>query len=166
MDEWCKKCGIRRALAYGRDCRAILVEGNLPTDHEWTSSILFNEPSAVLLANLLNMPVYQACKKLKELLDAAEERDRLKTTLEFRTAAVEAYAHGRELDLISSHQSGRDKPLPEDEAIKAAFPTRSGKHEIYAEAMRLVGAKHSKNALVALVNWLLVERSADRELKP
>lgn len=51
-----------------------------------------------------------------------------------------------------------DKPLPEDKAIYEAFPTRSGSHEAYAEAMRLVGARRSKGALVALVNWLLVER--------
>jgi hypothetical protein len=55
-----------------------------------------------------------------------------------------------------------DAPLPEDEVIRAAFPTRSGKHETYAEAMRLVGARHSKGQLVALVNWLLVARDAMR----
>lgn len=48
-----------------------------------------------------------------------------------------------------------DKPLPEDERIKAAHPTRTGRHDLYAEAMRLVGARHSKGGLVELVNWLL-----------
>ena len=48
-----------------------------------------------------------------------------------------------------------DQPTPEDAAIDAVFPTRSGRHDLYAEAMRLVGARHSKNALVSLVNWLL-----------
>lgn len=48
-----------------------------------------------------------------------------------------------------------DKPLPEDDAIRAAHPTQSKNHARYAEAMRLVGAKHSKYALVDLVNWLL-----------
>lgn len=51
-----------------------------------------------------------------------------------------------------------DTPLPEDAAMDAAFPTRSGEHECYAEAMRLVGACQSKGRLVKLVNWLLVER--------
>jgi hypothetical protein len=50
-----------------------------------------------------------------------------------------------------------DAPIPEDAAIKAAFPTRSGRHDLYSEAMRMVGAKHSKAALVELVNWLLHE---------
>lgn len=41
------------------------------------------------------------------------------------------------------------------EAIKAAHPTRNGSHETYATAMRMVGARRSKGALVELVNWLL-----------
>lgn len=49
-----------------------------------------------------------------------------------------------------------DRPLPEDAAIEAAYPTRSGSHREYAEAMRLVGARRSKGGLVALVNWLLL----------
>jgi hypothetical protein len=48
-----------------------------------------------------------------------------------------------------------DKPLPEDAQIHAAFPTRSGRHDLYGEAMRLVSARYSKGGLVALVNWLL-----------
>lgn len=49
----------------------------------------------------------------------------------------------------------RDQPLPEDAAIRDAHPLRTGRHDLYAEAMRMVGAKHSKGALVELVNWLL-----------
>jgi hypothetical protein len=57
-----------------------------------------------------------------------------------------------------------DRPLPEDAAIDAAFPTRSGRHDLYAEASRLVGAKYTKGALIALVNWLLhrVEQSGHK----
>lgn len=51
--------------------------------------------------------------------------------------------------------SEEDKALPEDSAIKACHPTRSGRHDLYAQAARLVGAKRSKYALVDLVNWLL-----------
>jgi hypothetical protein len=58
-----------------------------------------------------------------------------------------------------------DKPLPEDDAIKAAFPTRSGRHDLYAEAVRLVGAKRSKYALVSLVTWLLL-RIEEAGLRP
>ena len=41
--------------------------------------------------------------------------------------------------------------------IRDAFPTRSGSHEEYGIAMRMVGNRHSKGELVSLVNWLLVE---------
>lgn len=40
--------------------------------------------------------------------------------------------------------------------IEAAFPTRSGSHDEYGMAMRMVGNRQSKRELVALVNWLLV----------
>lgn len=50
-----------------------------------------------------------------------------------------------------------DRPLPEDPEIEAAFPTRSGEHELYADAMRYVSARYSKGGLVALVHWLLLE---------
>ena len=58
-----------------------------------------------------------------------------------------------------------DQPLPEDAAMDAAFPTRSGMHAAYAayaEAMRLVGACQSKGRLVKLVNWLLVRLATER----
>ena len=57
-----------------------------------------------------------------------------------------------------------DQPLPEDEAISDAHPSRTGRHDLYDEAMRLVGAKHSKQALVLLVNWLLTERATDQAM--
>lgn len=40
--------------------------------------------------------------------------------------------------------------------IKAAHPVRSESHETYATAMKMVGTRRSKGALVALVNWLLI----------
>lgn len=57
-----------------------------------------------------------------------------------------------------------DKPDEWTAAIDEAFPTRSGSHEAYATAMRMVGSRRSKGALVALVNWLLVrlERQVPR----
>jgi hypothetical protein len=49
--------------------------------------------------------------------------------------------------------------------IAAAYPTRSGSHDEYGIAMRMVSSRRSKGQLVALVNWLLVEQSnAIREL--
>jgi hypothetical protein len=44
-----------------------------------------------------------------------------------------------------------------DKEIRAAFPTRSGSHDEYGVAMRMVGNRHDKASLIALVNWLLVK---------
>lgn len=49
-----------------------------------------------------------------------------------------------------------ERPLEaEAAAIKAAHPLRTGRHDTWAEAMRLVGERHEKGELVELVNWLL-----------
>jgi hypothetical protein len=58
-----------------------------------------------------------------------------------------------------------DAEVPDEwtEQIKAAFPTRSGSHDEYAKAMKMVGSRHSKGELVALVNWLLVSLKKARE---
>lgn len=56
-----------------------------------------------------------------------------------------------------------DRPLPEDAAIREAHPTKTDRHELYGEAMRLVGAKRSKKALVELVNWLLYKEALGAE---
>jgi hypothetical protein len=52
-----------------------------------------------------------------------------------------------------------DKRDEWSEAIDAAFPTRSGKHDLYATAMKMVSHRHTKAALVSLVNWLLSEQA-------
>ena len=59
--------------------------------------------------------------------------------------------------LVTDADLWRDKPDEWTESVKRAFPTRSGSHEQYAAAMQMVGNRHSKGALVALVNWLLVK---------
>jgi hypothetical protein len=67
------------------------------------------------------------------------------------------------IDVVKTECSGfeterwDDKPIPQDKEIKAYHPTRTGRHEVYADAMALVGAKRSKYALVELVNWLLAK---------
>lgn len=43
----------------------------------------------------------------------------------------------------------------EQQEIDQAHPLRTGRHDLYAEAMRLVGARHAKGDLVELVNMLL-----------
>lgn len=87
--------------------------------------------------------------------DAAAEIERLRAEL-----------------LDAQEWTDSDQPLPEDREIDAAHPlhSRGGAdyaevHQIYSEALRMVGAKRSKYALVDLVNWLL-RRIADLEPRP
>jgi hypothetical protein len=66
-------------------------------------------------------------------------------------------------DLKEELRQARDWEDVDDEwteQIKAAHPTRSGSHDEYGIAMRMVGHRHSKGELVALVNWLLVQGGA------
>lgn len=84
------------------------------------------------------------------LLDEAGWPPRSKEEFLAFVAAVRAEATATALQWTED-----DKPISEDEQIEAAFPTRSMRYDIYFEAMRMVGAKRSKGALVALVNWLL-----------
>jgi hypothetical protein len=66
-------------------------------------------------------------------------------------------------DLKEELRQARDWEDVDDEwteRIKAAHPTRSGSHDEYRIAMRMVGHRHSKGELVALVNWLLVQGGA------
>jgi hypothetical protein len=86
-----------------------------------------------------------ALKQAEQLRKEHAESDALIT----RIIKLEA-----EIDRTSVNEWD-DRPIPEDAEIHAAFPTRSERHDLYAEAMRLVGAKRSKGELVKLVNWLL-----------
>jgi hypothetical protein len=65
--------------------------------------------------------------------------------------------------VVPEEPSWEDRTDEWTERVRASFPTRSGSHEEYALAMRMVGNRHSKSELVALVNWLLVERRDARQ---
>lgn len=100
----------------------------------------------------------------KRLREEAERRGRL-TSTDHGGEAASAFGLRVAANLVEKWEAEAmpawdksadgDMPLPEDAAIKAARPTRSGRHDLYQEARRLVGAKRSKFALVDLVNWLL-----------
>jgi len=51
-----------------------------------------------------------------------------------------------------------DREDEHTEAINAVHPLRTGNHALRATANEMVGNRHSKGALVDLVNWLLVEK--------
>ena len=50
----------------------------------------------------------------------------------------------------------------DDAKIAAAHPLRTGRHDLYQQAMLFVGARHAKADLVDLVNWQLSENAALR----
>ena len=57
------------------------------------------------------------------------------------------------------------KIMMSDESVQiaAADPMETGRHDLYAEALRLVGERHSKSELTLLVNWLLTQRGAETQ---
>lgn len=88
------------------------------------------------------------------------EIERLKADHAAALAAKDAEIEALKLSLVrAAGWTEHDQPLPEDDAILAAFPVGTnrdaGRFATYAEAQRLVSAKRSKGALVDLVNWLL-----------
>jgi hypothetical protein len=68
--------------------------------------------------------------KLEDLLDAADERDALRAPW-------------------------TDKDDEYTARITAAHPMMTGDHKTYRVALEMIGNRHSKYALVNLVNWLL-----------
>jgi hypothetical protein len=94
-----------------------------------------------------------------EAIEARAKESRFIAITPKDTAILVAYTRSLEAER-DAWQKWQDSPTEHDDAISAAFPTRSGSHVQYAQAMEMVGTRHSKGALVALVNWLLVERDA------
>lgn len=91
------------------------------------------------------------------------ERDEYKAKFEAMKADwVVLMGERDEARRVAIEWTQEDLPLPEDAVIHAAHPNRTGAHERYQEALRLVGAKRSKYALVDLVNWMLSERDEAR----
>jgi hypothetical protein len=61
-------------------------------------------------------------------------------------------------DAMSTETTGSSWGDRSDEwskRIAAAHPMETGDHVTYIKAMEMVGNRHSKGALVELVNWLL-----------
>lgn len=54
-----------------------------------------------------------------------------------------------------------DDSVPEDEQIRRAHPLETKDFDTYNEALRMVGAKKSKYALVDLVNWLISKNKGE-----
>lgn len=105
----------------------------------------------------------RAARRLAKMVLRIEE-ERKKEHAECDALITRIVKLEAEIDRTSVDEWDDRELRPEEEAaIHAAFPTRSGRHELYAEAMRLVGAKRSKGELVKLVNWLLLRAEGPLE---
>ena len=82
---------------------------------------------------------------------------------EFAKRLAELEGENERLSQLTTWENEDDQPIPEDAEIDAAHPLKSRRHDLYQEAMRLVGAKRSKYGLVSLVNWLLLECAKRQE---
>ena len=114
----------------------------------------------------MRTPSPRGRERAEAFLGVASLRDR--ATLGDREALALAFDQ-QEFDLLS--WTPDDRPAPEDDEIDACGPWNPGSskedHARYSQAMRLVGFKRSKGALVDLVHWLLwrSERAVKSTLK-
>ena len=98
------------------------------------------------------MALQQLVLAVEAIAESCTAPDSLKEALGwYKSACAQRKGH----PVFDAWKGRDDQPLPEDEEIEAAFPTRSGRHDLYTEAMRMVGARYSKQGLVALVNMFL-----------
>lgn len=84
--------------------------------------------------------------------ERAEAGDAMVRELAAKLAAAE-----RELDEALHWEDVADEW---SERIKDCHPTVNGSHRTYSVAMKMVGHRHSKGQLVALVNWSLLRAEA------
>jgi hypothetical protein len=97
---------------------------------------------------------------LLALLDDLDEQIQRVKGAEIEAKSLKSCAE-RLMMLLASGDDGKWEDANDEwsERIQAAHPSRSGSHEQYADAMRMVGNRHSKHGLIALVNWLLLGQS-------
>jgi hypothetical protein len=120
-------------------------------------------------------------EQCREFVLLPEPRRKLAAREESVRGAINAMlaAYRAQSARIAALEAERGKPWNdrEDEwsaAIEAAHPTKTQRFDLDDKARQMVSARHSKGALVALVNWLLAqlatltaERDAAREaLRP
>lgn len=121
---------------------------------QWTKSV--TRPQTRRLVVAVSSLDDSCCENYEELTEEDLENLNVEAIQELFATIRERDTLGRVNLLEATATPWVDKPLPEDDEIIAAFPTRSKRHDLYQEAVRLVGARSSKAALVALVTWLLL----------
>lgn len=86
-----------------------------------------------------------------------DEQNVKRLIAEFAAVAEEAVAFS---DAVNEAGNIEDE---HSTAIHEAYPTSSGSHDEFALAMKMVGNRFDKGALVALVNWLLLRLKRQSE---
>lgn len=138
-------------------------------DHVKEGRVLYARTSYEALRDAIvsSRELRRAARRLARMA-CTQEIIRLKMQEEIDTLRKRVFAFEKQVDALTranATEDWDDNELPEDAAISAAFPTRSNRHDLYQEAMRMVGAKRSKHGLVKLVNWLLYRIAMLEEAK-
>jgi hypothetical protein len=102
-----------------------------------------------------------AAGRMEAYGDLYDPRHALRAISKIRSQLEEVTRERDELRQATTFKDSSDRDDECSAAIAAAHPTLTGKHDLYVQAMKMVGNRYSKGALVCLVNWLLAER--DRE---
>jgi hypothetical protein len=150
--------------AIRRRCEAA-TPGPWSVEEDWTAEV--RSPSGLIAKviyprHLLDAEFIAAAREDVPALLA--EVERLTAAVAERQGMVEHWVKSlnqalEQRDRLTGElQQARDWEDVGDEwtaAIDAAHPTRSGSHETWGVAMQMVGHRHSKGQLVALVNWLM-----------
>lgn len=133
---WLESDRLQKAL--GIDCHGELYTPDmlgLESDYEKLTD---------LAMEVLPERIVKETKDIEELVRAAaNEINHLETQLHIAQAGAKFLA------------SDEDRTDEHSQAIDAAHPTQTEKYGRYFRALQMVGARHSKYALVDLVNWLL-----------
>ena len=122
----------------------------LPCFTKWGSQ--FEPKGTETLAD--HNPIARGVAAMRAAMSSRDEPERFGQTACSHTGRVLCRSCGAEFDLPTG-TTWEDQDDEWTDRIKAAHPSRSGSHEDYATAMRMVGARRSKGALVELVNYLL-----------
>lgn len=109
---------------------------------------------------LLPPPPDAAVREAVESLQRMVDMDTFVEATAVKMQALMSYV--RAVQAPRLELSSEDREDKYTEAINAAHPLKTKRHDLYELAMEMVGNRHSKAALVNLVNWLLSERQAPR----
>lgn len=148
--------------------RSMNALSELAQGHKHSEQLLLDERAALIAAFSEAKAEAEGLKKDLAFNDSRQEGvmangrsmylQRIRTQILLdaeREAHEKAKLEVGRLGALADTTKWDDKPTKWDAEIDKSFPTRTGRHDVYATALEMVGAKRSKGELVDLVNWLL-----------